>query len=89
MAESFRVNRKDLEYGARQERSRHPWMGIKTSKRIARENLQQHPKFYVVEGQAEYLRANAERGMKPKKRRRRPPQQQGTAFPPGFNGTPW
>ena len=91
MAERFRVDKKDLEFAARQERERHPWMGIKTSRRIARENLQRHPKFYVVEGQAEYLRANAERGMKPQKRRRKKPRQDGPfgGLPPHFHDVPF
>ncbi len=93
MAERFRVNKKDLEFAARQERANHPWMGIKTSRRIARENLQRHPKFYVVENQAEYLRANAERGIKPVKRKRRQPRKDtglfGAGLPEHFDKAPW
>ena len=91
MPRQFRVNKLDLDNGARVEGERHPWMGMKTRRRIARENLQNHPKFYVIEGQAEYLRANAERGMKPQKRRRKKPRQDNPfgGLPPGFNDVPF
>ena len=90
MGQRFRVNKQDVENGARIEGDRHPWMSMRTRRRIARENLSSHPKFYIIEGQAEYLRTNAERGLKPVKRRRRPPRQDPfAALPPGFHDTPF
>jgi len=84
---TFRVDRRDLEVGARHEmeHTKNPTV----ARRIARDHLREHPTYYQVLPMAEHMMETKEKGMKPIRRKRRQPLPRDTGFPPGFTSTPW
>jgi hypothetical protein len=83
----YRVDRRDLEIGTKQElenaRSKNE------ARKRARQNLIRHPSYYDVMPLAKREMTIREEKIKPLKKKPKPrPQQQGN-FPPNYHSTPW
>ena len=63
----YRVNRKDLAYGAKIEQQEHG-MSARTSRKLARQQLQEHPNFYRLKTVTDAVLTRSERGIKPIRR---------------------
>lgn len=68
----YPVHRKELEKGARIEQKEHPWASETRARRIARDHLQSHPRYYAVEPVAENMMTRSERRIRPIRRKRAP-----------------
>jgi len=72
MPPRYRVNQKDLQKGAKIEQKIHPWASDTRARRMARDNLQQHPKYYATQPVAQAIMHREERGLKPIRRKPQP-----------------
>lgn len=76
----YRVDRKQLEIGAKHEMEHTD--SPRTARRIARDHLREHPTYYKVLPVAEKMMSSQEKNIKPMKKRRREPD--GPFFDPGI-----
>ena len=72
MPPKYPVKRKELDKVAALEREEHPWMGERTSRRIARDHLQNHPQYRQVMPAAKLVMRAQEQGIKRKRRKPKP-----------------
>ena len=66
----YRIKRTDLAAGAKLEKREHPWASEHTARRIARDHLREHPRYYTVNPVAEKMMVSQEKKIKPIRKKR-------------------
>jgi hypothetical protein len=65
MPRTYRVDRRELDKQARNEKKEHPWMGERTARRVARDHLRFHPSYGQAEEVADKIMKREDKKTKP------------------------